>query len=729
MSSKGVDTGLIAASAIAALLVLIWLAVSVVLIYIALPTSLASSASEVFVLAAINFWPLLLLLLLLGLAGGLLFTRALHERYVSAVARLVEHMTMAVRAERLVQLPVGGGRAQQSLARAANALLLERDQLRHHMHDHVASASASVVSERDHLAALMAELKQSVLVCNAQGLVLLYNEQAAEQLKNSFDDTRSRVPLGIGRSVRELFDAGLVDHALRTIDNQHARGVAGPVVEFVSVSGTGHMLHVHVSVVMRDALVNGYVLMLQDITNAHRAQSQRDAWLYQLTDFSTAHLASLKIAIDSLQHGDVSDAQRTRLHTRMLDEVSTFSERIRAAADTVGEQWVTRWPLQDIAANDFLNATAQQIESWVTVRMVVESAPDNLWLRLDSYSLVQALAHQSACLVDAFGLRYLTLRVQVMDARAQLDLVWVGQAMSTETAMSWELDPMVVHGGHVAMSVRDVITRHGAQMSFERERATHQAFFRWTLPVARMTSSPPPRPSPACSGVESARVTSPQRLELFDFDLFQHSDQLDALHDRELSKLTYTVFDTEATGLSPSLGDEIIQLGAVRIVNARVRGTDCIDQLVDPQRGIPAASTRIHGITQSMVADQPTAASVLTSFHAFVGGSVLVAHNAAFDMRLLELKQVEIGLRFDQPVLDTLLLASLLYPDQTTHGLEALASRLGVVPGTRHTALSDAVMTAHVFLKMLPMLNEQGITTLGQAIAASQASFYARLTY
>ena len=104
MSSKGVDTGLIAASAIAALLVLIWLAASVLLIDIALPTSLASSASEVFVLTAIDFWPLLLLLLLLlGLAGVLLFTRALHERYVSAVARLVEHMTMAVRAERLVQ--------------------------------------------------------------------------------------------------------------------------------------------------------------------------------------------------------------------------------------------------------------------------------------------------------------------------------------------------------------------------------------------------------------------------------------------------------------------------------------------------------------------------------------------------------------------------------------------------------------------------------------------------
>ncbi len=106
---------------------------------------------------------------------------------------------------------------------------MERDQLRHHMHVHVASASASVVSERDHLAALMAELKQSVLVCNASGIVLLYNEQAAEQLKNSIDDTRSRVPLGIGRSVRELFDAGLVAD---TVQGHIVGSCGNPVVEW-----------------------------------------------------------------------------------------------------------------------------------------------------------------------------------------------------------------------------------------------------------------------------------------------------------------------------------------------------------------------------------------------------------------------------------------------------------------------------------------------------------------
>lgn len=736
MSSKGFDVGVVVAAATAATLVLGWLVLGGLLVYWALPAELARSVAAETAYIATAFWPLLALLALLGAAGVLLLTRALRERYVLAMSRLVEQMTMAVRAERLVQLPVEGARAQQSLARAANALLKERDSLRHQMHDQVANASAIIVTERDQLAALMAELKQSVLVCNAQGTILLYNEQAGVQLHNS---THSGVPLGIGRSLRELFDGSLVDHALRTIASQQQRGSTRPSTEFVAVSGGGHMLRVQVAAVMRAVhspaaahvkQIDGYVLMLQDVTQEHHVQAQRDAWLYELTDFSRASLASLQTAIATLQQSDLTEAQRVRWRARIQDDVSTLGSRLAAAADTASQQWVTRWPLQDMAANDFLNVAAQQIESWVSVRMIVEAAPDDLWLKLDSYSLVQALAHQSACLVDAFELRYLILRAAPAGNRVQLDLVWTGQVMSTETAMSWELDPMIVNGGHVAMSVRDVISRHGARMSFDRARAKHEAFFRWELPVATGHAAALAGSTASTSiGAPSLRAAAPQRPEFFDFDLFRSSAQQQELHNQDLASLTFTVFDTEATGLNPSLGDEIIQIAAVRIVNGKLREAEYLDQLVDPKRRIPAASIPIHGITDAMVAGQPSATEVLPKFHAFVGHSVLVAHNAAFDMRLLELKQDAIGLTFDQPVLDTLLLAAVLYPDQATHGLEALAARLGVDVSQRHNALADAMATAHVWLRMLPMLQEQGIATLGQAIKASQETYYARLKY
>ena len=86
-------------------------------------------------------------------------------------------------------------------------------------------------------------------------------------------------------------------------------------------------------------------------------------------------------------------------------------------------------------------------------------------------------------------------------------------------------------------------------------------------------------------------------------------------------------------------------------------------------------------------------------------------------------------MKFDQPVLDTLLLSQVIEPQADSHRLEAIAARLGVDVVGRHTALGDALVTAEVFLRMVPLLAQRGIRTLGEARAASQATQYARVAY
>ena len=130
-----------------------------------------------------------------------------------------------------------------------------------------------------------------------------------------------------------------------------------------------------------------------------------------------------------------------------------------------------------------------------------------------------------------------------------------------------------------------------------------------------------------------------------------------------------------------------------------------------------------------MLRGQPTIAQVLPAFHAFARDSVLVAHNAAFDMRFLQLKEASTGVRFERPVLDTLLLSAVVHPQQASHQLDAIADRLGVAVTGRHTALGDAMVTAEVFLKLVPLLAALGLHTLGQVRAAAQKTFYARLSY
>ena len=218
------------------------------------------------------------------------------------------------------------------------------------------------------------------------------------------------------------------------------------------------------------------------------------------------------------------------------------------------------------------------------------------------------------------------------------------------------------------------------------------------------------------------------RPEFYDFDLFHQAGQTPELDDTLLTELTYTVFDTETTGLHPSGGDEIIAIGAVRIVNNRLLRAETYEQLIDPKYPINPVAQTIHGISNEMLHGQPTIEEALPQFHQYCAETVLVAHNAAFDLRFLQLKETQTGVCFTQPVLDTLLLSEALHPNQESHALETIAERFGINVVARHNALGDAVVTAEVFLRMIPLLTAQGIRTLGEARAATE-KIYAKVKY
>ena len=107
---------------------------------------------------------------------------------------------------------------------------------------------------------------------------------------------------------------------------------------------------------------------------------------------------------------------------------------------------------------------------------------------------------------------------------------------------------------------------------------------------------------------------------------------------------------------------------------------------------------------------------------------MLIGHNVAFDMRFLELKEARTGVRFRQPVLDTLLLSSVVHPDEEDHSLEAMAARLGVSVVGRHTALGDAMLTGEIFLKQTRLLAAQGLVTLTDVREATRRTYLARVS-
>jgi DNA polymerase-3 subunit epsilon len=726
---KKTDPRLLWAIAASGLVMALWLVLMSVIVWSTLTQDERAAVGDVLAsrtaLVAVGW------LIGLVLVAGVL--RVLHRRYVGAPYRLLEETRVVLSATTPQKLKPRGTAEMQALANAVNELAAQRDQLRGDMSEQVAQASVRVQQEKDRLAALMAELNQSVVVCNRDGRILLYNQRARQQFRALSPEpglADGAELVGIGRSIYAVFDRQLLAHALERIHQSLVRGVASPSAQFVTTTQGGQLLRVQVAPVRAvgddgvaaqatQAVVSGFVLLLNNVTASVEEEAARDQLLHGLTEGSRASLANIQAAVDMLGYSDLEPAMRERFLAVVREEVGAMGQRITDLAQRATQRLKTRWPMEDMLGADLATAAQRQIAAHCTCPVTLDAVDTSVWLKVDSYTLLQALTYLAHRLVDEFEVRFLQLRLHAVGAHAQLDLVWSGQAMSNETVMSWEMDTMRFGSERSPLTVRDVIERHGGEMWFERERARHQAFFRFMLPLASV------------QGVVDAALGESDfsRPEYYDFDLFQMSEEGSALDDRLLSELTYTVFDTETTGLNPAGGDAIIQLGAARIVNGKLLRQECFEQLVNPGRPIPAASIPIHGISEDMVVDKPRIGEVLPVFHAFAQDTVLVAHNAAFDMRFLQLQEEATGIAFHQPVLDTLLLSAVVHPHQDSHRLEAIAERFNVTVLGRHTALGDALVTAEIWLRLIPLLKEQGIHTLRQAREAAQKTYYARLKY
>ncbi|NOE33123.1 MULTISPECIES: exonuclease domain-containing protein [unclassified Ruegeria] len=217
---------------------------------------------------------------------------------------------------------------------------------------------------------------------------------------------------------------------------------------------------------------------------------------------------------------------------------------------------------------------------------------------------------------------------------------------------------------------------------------------------------------------DSAAQMSPDEARplVYDFELLDTPGD-DAFENRTLSDLCFVVFDTETTGLLPHK-DEIVQIGAVRVLNGKIVQGEHLDMLVNPGIPIPPASTKVHKVSDRMVQGAPDITEAGRVFHQFARDAVIVAHNAPFDMAFLRRHAKRMEVEWDHPILDTVLLSAVLFGASDTHTLDALCERLEItIPeALRHTALGDAVATAEALVKMLPILQARGMTTFGEVI-------------
>ncbi|WP_430696768.1 PolC-type DNA polymerase III [Metabacillus mangrovi] len=177
---------------------------------------------------------------------------------------------------------------------------------------------------------------------------------------------------------------------------------------------------------------------------------------------------------------------------------------------------------------------------------------------------------------------------------------------------------------------------------------------------------------------------------------------------RPLEDAAYIVFDVETTGLS-AVYDTVIELAAVKVKDGEI--IDRFESFANPHHPLSATTTDLTGITDDMVKNAPELKDVLADFKKWAEDDILVAHNASFDMGFLNAGYTRLlgEEKASNPVIDTLELGRLLYPDLKSHRLNTLCKKFDIELTQHHRAIYDAEATGHLLLRMLKDAAEKGI--------------------
>ncbi len=636
-----------------------------------------------------------------GVVAGLVITGLIvsvwylfDENLAKPIERLAGHIRARTHTAIDTELDQTAGRYLGDLAPAAAAITQHLNETRSALTESVQRETIRLAQEKERLEALLSDVPVGVLLCSATHQLVFYNGQAVDLLGGA------HAP-GLDRRVFDYLNRAPILHAYDRLLQATDPDAASDLLCATTADGRTLAARMRLISEGEDHAVTrkaGYVLTLRDVSADMLAHAGREALMDELFDRIRRPAAALQSLISVLiaDDGPTEPQARAQLRGAAQSEAGHLAQAIHTLFERHEAMRADWWPLAMIRASDFGEAVKARVAAEGAGDLLAVSAP--LMLRIEGFEMVALIATLVARLGPGRGDK----RLEILEegAGALIALEWQGEAVAIAELEAWLSAPLDV--GMADVTGRRVLAAHAADIWPER---LHDGRHRLCLPLreARRIGNGP-RPV--------------ARKVVYDFDLLGREKENEIAH-TPLEKLTFVVFDTETTGLLPTEGDEIVQIAAVRIVNGRRVASEVFDTLVNPGRRIPAVSTAVHGITDAMVADAPDIIEVGRRFHKFAEGAVLVAHNAPFDLEFLRRKELLIGLNFDHPVLDTVLLSAVVFGQSEVHSLDALTHRLGItIPEeARHTAIGDTVATAEAFLRLLPSLKSRGLTTFGAVVA------------
>ncbi len=322
--------------------------------------------------------PHLIVVSLLLIAPLAFVLRALFRLYVAAPRKLAEDVRIMLVANPAHRARPRGSKEIRRLAGGVNDFAQAREALQQDVDRRIREANARIEEEKNRLAALMSELAQSVVVCNVEGRILLYNARAMQLLRKPLDGQsgagRGHSPVGLGRSIFAIFDRNLIIHALESISERERKDSTRPVANFVATAPAGQLVRVQMAPVQASArdsardgatgAFTGFVLVLEDITRRIETGNRRDLLLQTLTQGTRASLGSVRAAVETIAaFPEMGKDAQSRFIGIIGDEARRLSAKLDQTVGEFADSLRTEWPLEDMRGADLIAAARRRIES------------------------------------------------------------------------------------------------------------------------------------------------------------------------------------------------------------------------------------------------------------------------------------------------------------------------------------------------------------------------------
>ncbi|MEO0034400.1 MAG: hypothetical protein RLZZ501_423, partial [Pseudomonadota bacterium] len=565
-------------------------------------------------------------LTLVALAGAALLFVVAWKVIDALVMRTLRRMATEVRA-----IAYGGDRpgldpaAYAMLAplpEAVNEICARMMRAKTELASGLATATRRAEDNAQRLAAILNDLQEGVLVCTQRHELVLYNTVAFDLLGPTAD-------LGLGRS---LFETLAREPVVRTIERLGADADGGGRgIPFLVGTVEGRLLlQARMSLIRAGGgALAGYVVTLVDAAPQLASLTGREALRREIAAGIEAPLARIAAA--------VAEAPGVEA------ECHAAGRALRRAVEGYDRLLAEWWPSGDLLSTELLSAVRDRLDAAPAATVV--GLP--VWLHGEAYSLTLIIETLVRHVAAHTGAGAFDLSAGRDGDTAWIEIRWPsGPALPAAELDRWLGLKLAALGGLTARALLPA----GEEGDGGPAGGTDESGGGWVrLPI-----------SPARASGRRPGPPLPARPEFHDLGLLELPRDTGDLGTRPLKSLDYVVFDTETTGLAPSQGDRIVSIAGVRIVNGRILSGESFSRVIHPGRPIPPESVRFHGITDAMVQDKPPARVVLPQFRAYVAGAVMVAHNAAFDLKFLEVETAGSAVRFDGAVLDTMILSDFL---------------------------------------------------------------------